>query len=550
MLSSPHLSRPRWADWLAAGLVIIFVVSGILTLRNYGMTWDEGLGNFFFGERYLYYFTTFQPKYLEFLTDLPELHQPNQLYLFRSWMRDKPQEFPALMDTVSAGTMHLLAYDLGWMDPVDAFHLPKVLIAGVLLWALYRFASRRLGVVVALTSLAFLATFPRFWGDMHFNPKDIPDTVLFGLAIFAFWNWMEHPTWRWVVLTGLIGGAAVAVKANGIFLPFVLGLALIPLAGQVVHWRTAWRAWFYRAFQIGVMCLVALVLYVGSWPYLYVNNNPITGLKEYWRFILTQGGRTGLPTWNAQPIQMVIATMPEWMLAFVVLGIAVAIVQLVRTRKPIYSLVLAWFAFPLVRISMPGSVNFDGIRHFLEFVPAAALLAGLAAGWLVERVSAARPNLRFAVAGLVIAGIVVNTLFNFLNFGIYQHLYYNTLVGSFPGGGKIFGEGEDTDYWAGSFRQAMAWIDANGVSNSYVNAPVCYWLADMTGPLWLRPDVKAVASQAFYTAMDTHQPVYLILLKLPREYPDWTIALIQNRQPIHVISLQGVPLVNIYQVSP
>lgn len=548
MLSSPHLSRPRWADWLAAGLVIIFVISGILTLSDYGLTWDEGLGNLFFGERYYHYFLTFQEKYVDLKADLADLRYP--LHLFDSPMRLVPEQFPAFTDVISAGSMDLLAYRLGWMDPVDAFHLPKVLMAGILLWGVYQFASRRLGVVAGLASLAFLGTFPRLWGDMHFNPKDVPETVFFGLTVFAFWSWAEHPGWRRAVLVGLAGGAAVATKANAVFAPFILAGGLAPLVVQVVRWRSDWKTWIYRALQLLGMALVAVALCIASWPYLYVYNSPVKGLTLYWTYILDQGGRTGLPYWNFQPLGLIITTMPEWMLLFVLIGIGVALVRLIRTRRPIYALLLAWLVIPIARTCMPGAVNFDGIRHYLEFLPAAALLAGLAAGWLVERLAAIRPSWRYAVLGVIFAGILINTVANFATFGRYQHLYFNSLIGGFPGAAQAYGEGEDTDYWAGSFRQAMTWLNANAPAQSHVHTPVAPWLVQLTAQLWLRPDIKFTAGQEFYSVINAHQPMYLIVLKRPSEYPSWALPYIEGHQPVHVISLQGVPLVNIYQVSP
>ena len=43
---------------MALILVLVFLVSGVLTLPQYGISWDEGLGNLFFGERYFYYLTS------------------------------------------------------------------------------------------------------------------------------------------------------------------------------------------------------------------------------------------------------------------------------------------------------------------------------------------------------------------------------------------------------------------------------------------------------------------------------------------------------------
>ena len=38
---------------------------------------------------------------------------------------------------------------------------------------------------------------------------------------------------------------------------------------------------------------------------------------------------------------------------------------------------IVWVAVPVGRVTMPGMLNFDGIRHFIEFYPALCVLAGL-----------------------------------------------------------------------------------------------------------------------------------------------------------------------------
>ena len=152
---------------------------GIATLKNYGLTWDEGLGNLFFGERYFHYFRTFDEVFLDFKADLSDVKQ-YPLHLFLSPFRNVPNEFPPVADTLSAMTMYLVSYRLGWINPIDGFHLLTVLLAGGFLYSLYRFSEKRIGKAVAWLAMLFLAFFPRFWADMHFNVKDVPQTIFLG----------------------------------------------------------------------------------------------------------------------------------------------------------------------------------------------------------------------------------------------------------------------------------------------------------------------------------------------------------------------------------
>ena len=168
------------------------VAGGVATLPRYGVTCDEAYGYLFFGERYLHYFLTHDRAYLDFQNaDLPIHHrEPN---LFASIGRAHPRQFPPLADTLSAGTMELLGHRLGWMDPIDGFHVATILLVGLLLAALFEFAAPRIGPATALAGIALLAFHPRFWADMHNNPKDIPELVFFALTVMAAARWYARP---------------------------------------------------------------------------------------------------------------------------------------------------------------------------------------------------------------------------------------------------------------------------------------------------------------------------------------------------------------------
>ena len=71
--TTPQKFITQPSNLLAVVIITFFFISEIMTLHNYGVTWDEGLGNLFFGERYLRYFTSFNEKYLDFNADLKSL---------------------------------------------------------------------------------------------------------------------------------------------------------------------------------------------------------------------------------------------------------------------------------------------------------------------------------------------------------------------------------------------------------------------------------------------------------------------------------------------
>lgn len=522
-----------------------YLVAAIAALPAYGMTWDEGLGNFFFGERYLFYLTTFNGKYLDFKADLASL-AGYPLHLFLSPLRDFPHEFPALFDTLSASAMHLLAYRLRWLDPVDAFHLPTVLAAALLLPALYRFAAPHLGKTAAWFGMLLLAFAPRFWADLHFNVKDIPEMVFFSLTVLSFAGWLERPAWWRALRTGLAFGAAISIKANGWFLPIVLLAGLLPWSLRWQDWLGLARHLLQRSGDYILMGISGAGVLLLSWPYLY--DNPLR-IRSYMSYILSQGERSGGNAWSWQPVKMVSATLPEILLAFLLVGIGITVYRAAAQRRAFHRLLLAWCLLPVLRISLPGMVNFDGIRHFVEFLPAACLLAGAGMQALIERAGRAS---RMAQAGSVaaLAGwLAISTLLAWQGYGLYQHVYFNRLWGGLSGAAGQFGQAEATDYWGATYRQGMNWLSAQAPPGASIYIPVARWLVELPAPLWLREDLRLLPEDQTPTPDGLTSPTYVMFITRPEAENELTRFCQKNLQPVYQVTAEGVALLKIYRLD-
>jgi 4-amino-4-deoxy-L-arabinose transferase-like glycosyltransferase len=555
---NPFIFILRWlernSNRLALLVILLFTLSGILTLSDYGLAWDEGLGNIFLGERYFYYLQNFQQKYLDFKAEL-DLHQTLPLNTFVAPMRDFPHEFPPVMDIISAASMHLFSYKLGWLPPISAFHLPTVLLAGGFLWLLYRFAARRLGKLTGQLTILFLATFPRFWGDMHFNIKDVPESILFGMVIIAYTHWYEKSGWRRAIGIGALFGLALGIKANAAFLPFLLILGVWPLGWTLDHLKTLAVHLKKSTLHYVVMAFSGGLLYFASWPYLY--DDPMR-VKKYFDYIRSQGGRVGSGTFNIQPLQITFFTMPEWMLLFLLVGLFFAgrAVWQARSEKPaaahvpLHRLLILWFAFPILRTSLPGMVNFDGIRHFLEFLPGAALLAALGASSLIQVLAQKRPTRQFALAALVLIGLAINTISIGKTYRPYEYLYFNSLTGGFSGAYERFEDHEACDYWGVSYPRGMQWLSKNAPPDSAVNVPVAEWLVQMQAPLWLRPDIQFIPNGMEHLLGQTDRANYIMFITRSGFYNSIAEECTQNLSPVYQIELDGIPLQQIYRWEP
>jgi len=532
----------RLAAWV---LALAVSAAGIATLPRYGLTCDEAYGNLFFGERYLHYFLTQDRAYLKFSQHQLDVHarEPD---LFRSTWRWAPRAFPPLWDTVSAGGMELLGHRLRWMDPFDAFHVPTVLLAGILLVAIHAFAAPRIGAAAALVGALLLGTYPRFWGDMHNNVKDVPEAALFALTVMALARWHEAPSLARAALAGLAGGAALAVKINAVFVPVILVVGLWP-------WQRSWRFWrgIPRHVASGlphyaVQLVVAVVVFLASWPWL--QRRTLLRLGQYLSTFASQGTRPAHPGWNPDALVQTVATMPEAVLLLVAAGLVVATRRVARGQDAggAARLLLAWACVPVLRASLPGALNFDGIRHFLEFLPAAVLLAGLGAVALVRL--APRGPARAAAAVALGAVVVANVGGALVRYHPYEMLYFNRIVGGLDGAARRHGFPEATDYWGGSYREGMAWLSAHVERDGALYVAVFPHIVDLAAPLWLRRDVRVLDGDALGEAIDAHRSVHIMFVTREAMYDPVAKAL-ASRPPVHQVVVDGHPILVIHRVA-
>ncbi len=536
----------RNTNWIFCLVVVLFVLSGVFTLHNYGVTWDEGLGNLFFGEKNFGYLTTFDPKYLNVNIDLP-VHFPNDLALNYSPERMSPFSFPALADIPPTITKYVFSYWLKWLNPIDGFHLYTILLVGLFLWCFYHFAAPRLGKLAAFLTIIFLGTFPRLWGDMHFNIKDIPETVFFSLTLITFLVWYESPSLKKALVAGVLLGCAVGVKANGILIPLFLAAAMVPWNVNRQSWRIFLDNFRNYYFHYGIMVLASVGVYILSWPFLY--HNVFFGLKSYWGSIF-QIATSGAGQWQIGPLLQVVTTMPELMLTFLGIGLIFVIGRMVRTNTFFWRLVLVWMIFPILDFSLPNAVNFDGIRHFLEFVPAAALIAGFGLERSINWVAEKKWLPKWTVQLTAFTIISVNLLQIYILFYPYLHLYYNQFTGGLSGARDRFLGREATDYWAGSYRPGMEWLNANAPFNSMLVVLEAGWVANIESPVLLRPDIQIVQSMPDGPEMQASNEPYYIMFILrsflggTEDEIDYTM---NYGKLVHQIVVDHVPVLYIYQ---
>jgi hypothetical protein len=145
-----------------------------------------------------------------------------------------------------------------------------------------------------------------------------------------------------------------------------------------------------------------------------------------------------------------------------------------RQEFALWSLLLCWVGLPILRIAMPRSNFYDGNRHFIEYVPALACLAGMGAArggsWLWKRWTTnprtAGLGARVHLVGGLAAGVLgaACLVWPVAQYHPYETTYFNFFVGGLGGAQQrglfnhlpptdIRANGTEGDYWFSSARE-------------------------------------------------------------------------------------------------
>lgn len=523
--------------WKRAGGLLfgLLVLLAVLTLPDYGMTWDEQF-RFEGGDAKLeYYRAWFAGEARPVMTD----------------------NYPGLFDLPLAW-VHELYPNFGTRS--EKGHVYSLMFGLLGLLAAWRTTARIGGERAGFWALMLLATFPRYYGHMFFNPKDIPLAATYMAAVWALvalFQKMPEPPWRAVLWVGLAAGFAMSVRIAGFLILVYFGVFVGVYL--MVHYlacfrRSGWdRAmmrgagrdvlrWGIRGAFAGLIALVPLYLF---WPALHGKAAAqFAGTAERiqnfgWSGMVLMQGKffeaADLPFYYIP--YWLFRAMPE--LHLILLGVAMFVsLRLLRrwlragewppAERWLPAVVLVFSgAFPLAYLYLTDPVLYDGIRHFLFALPPLICFAALG----LESVLRGSRRCGMIQAG-VGAGVLV-LVFQMVALHPYQYIYFNHLAGGLPGAYMR----DDTDYWGASHKAAAGWltsyvdeIDPSGERVFRVHQRYSRWMLGAH----LDPDrfeLTPAREGADFFVSSTR-------FNLHTSYPE--------AQLLHVVECQGVPLCFVY----
>src|SRR4029079_263897 len=164
----------------AVGIVLAaaFLIAGFACLRDYGVNWDEALGDLYFGQQPLHALTGLPPRF----------------DFSMSPFRTMPEQYYPFANAMAMATAYALAPAF---DVFDGFHAFNLLLGAVFIVAFFDFLRSRYSPACAAAAVALLFTSPRIWYDAMVNVKDFPEMVLFTLAAIVYFTAWERDDVRW-----------------------------------------------------------------------------------------------------------------------------------------------------------------------------------------------------------------------------------------------------------------------------------------------------------------------------------------------------------------
>lgn len=540
--------------WLGAGLFLVALVATFATQRGYGIVGD--VGNYFHSSR-------LQLEWARELVQAILRGDPfsvlNREVVSEYW-RWRPDRIPHPPLSRELSGLGYLAFRR-FLDPLAAYRVAIMLTYSGLVAAV--------GMVTARGTRSWLAGLvaggatlgvPAFFAYGHFANTDLFLAAFWFGAVSALYMYTDTERRGWLIMAGLMFGAACATKFTGVLLLPVLVLWLV-LRGR------------RELKPVLVMAGIAAAVFFATNPVTWVD--PIGGIWDYVKAGMFRSISVHISTVYFGELYNF---RGPWHFAFVWTAIVVPIPLLIaavvglsnRESGGLLGLVLVNLGVLYGVTLLPATPLHDGIRLFLAVFPFVCVLAGLGASrvfdllvqrgpeWLSRRPRVVAVALLLIVLGFPVARTIQSHP--------HQLSYFNALVGGVRGaerrGLEITTQKEVLN------RDVLADLvevipDGAVIDPGFMLEEICFYQDIGWAPADWTPEVTVVflnGTREFLGCDPEGSPLWVPLEREARQ-PSWvfqyhrpTAVLVQDlggidteAGPAYEVSTEGVPLLSVYR---
>jgi hypothetical protein len=328
----------------------------------------------------------------------------------------------------------------------------------------------------ALLAALALWLYPRYFGAIFNNPKDIPFAAA---MIWLLWStlllvkrWSKGKKSIWYsVLVGFFLGLAASIRVIAIF--WFAVLVLLAAGWWLLYGLRIWKErkllpTLVKQTSTGIIIgLTSLIMIILCWPYIFIDPihnlyDSIQVMQKYpWDgMILFNGGiysarhlpRSYVPTW------LVIGSPPTLVIFFLVGLLAVLLIALrKRFIEPSVAVIILAFFVPFSSIIVLRSVLYDALRQFLFLIPLMILIAVYGLIQFYRYLITHKQKL-IAIAMIALTllsyGLVIQRM---MELHPYEYIYFSPVVGSLAAANQNY----QVDYWGTCEKEAGEWVAQN-----------------------------------------------------------------------------------------
>ncbi len=425
-------------------LILVGLVTGLFTFRDYGFSWDEPL---FYGYADALGYAYTPSNWFSGHFDLNLSYGPSG--------DDHKTRGPAYL-LLAREPVYLLE-KLG-ADTASAWHLLNFLAFLLGVYFLYRVCERFVRPWAAFAACALFMFQPLLWGHAFINPKDAPFLVFLTGSVFLGLRMVDrladsagrppHRAALQTLLPALFLGITTSIRVLG---PLAGLLVIVYFLTRRPTLRAALWILFYAALSIAVM--------LATWPYLW--EDPPLRFAQVFRFM--SDNPTVLPVLFGDQLYraydlphrylpfFLFFTLTEAVWPLFLVGLIAAYRKLKRDRQNLVPALLmaAWLLIPLLYAVLLRPPMYDGMRHFLFILPPVFVATGFAFELLFDKI---KPHWINAVLVMV---LLAPGIAGMIQLHPYEYAYYNSLMGGTGGAFRHY----ETEYWLTCYKEAVEGLD-------------------------------------------------------------------------------------------